>query len=195
MVQATFDPGAKIRRWERNLEHPEAALKQIGAMMVAESQRAFKDQRFGKKAWQPRGAINVFGIIADFAAGKKSPPARRFERRPALRDTNALAQSIAFRLVGNDAVEVGSNKDYAGVHKTGGQVESKPITEALQKALWQWLRRQPKPMQDKLGWLLNKHLIGKTLKMKVPARPFIGITKETIANVQEAVAVKLMEVR
>jgi hypothetical protein len=77
--------------------------------MVAESQQSFRDQRFGSDAWEPRAPVNVFAIIADFHAGKKSPPQRRFESRPALRDTGRLAQSISWKLVGTDVVEVGSN--------------------------------------------------------------------------------------
>lgn len=81
-----FEKGAKIERIESKLANPEVALRQVGALMVAESQRAFRDQKFGEKAWDARkGKINVFGIIADFYEGKKSPPARRFESRPASR--------------------------------------------------------------------------------------------------------------
>ncbi len=195
MARATFKKGAKVKRWEKNLDNPQAALKQIGALMTAESQRAFKDQKFGKEPWQPRGQVNVFGIIADFHAGKRTPPARRFETRPALRDTGRLSASIAFKLLGSKVVEVGSNLPYAGVHHTGGEVESEPITESVQRLLGNWLKNKGSEFKNRLGVLLNKKLRGTTLKMDVPERPIVGITKQTLKDVQEAVGVKIMEAK
>ncbi len=194
-MAATFDEGDKVRRWKRNLDNPSAALKQIGALMTAESQRAFKRQQFGKEAWEPRGPVNVFGIISDFHAGKRNPPQRRFERRPALRDTGRLAASIAFNLLGTKVVEVGSNLPYAGVHHKGGEVESLPITEQVQDLLGRWLKGKGSEHKERLGYLLNKKYLGETLKMEVPERPIVGVTKQTLADVKEAVGVKIMEVR
>ena len=69
-----FDKGDKIRRWETNLEDPSDALKQIGALMVSESQRAFKLQAFGRDKWSERAPINVYGVIADLAADGRNAP-------------------------------------------------------------------------------------------------------------------------
>lgn len=195
MARATFKKGAKVSRWEANLANPSAALKQIGVLMVAESRRAFTEQRFGAKPWQPRAPVNIFGIIADFHQGKKAPPNRRFERRPALRDTGRLAGSIAFRLIGTSVVEVGSNLPYAGAHHTGGEVESQPITQKVRAALWKWLRNKGPELKRRLGWLLNKKFIDQRLTMEVPKRPLVGITRQTRAYVREAVGVKIMEAR
>lgn len=192
--RATFRKGAKVERIENKLGNPQAALKQIGVLMVAESQRAFKDQSFGGREWAPRSDVNVFGIIADFAAGKK-PPARRFERRPALRDTGRLAASISFQLMGTNIVEVGTNLPYASVHQFGGAVESAPITAELQKALWSWLKRQSLQLKRRLGFLLNKKFTGTKLVGEVPARRFVGITRQTREYVRRAVGVEIMEVR
>lgn len=191
--RTTFKKGEKVSRIERKLGNPSAALKQIGALMVSESQRAFKLQEFGGKRWDPRAPVNVFGIIADFHAGKRKPPARRFEPRPALRDTGRLASSIAFRVVG-DTVEVGSNLPYASVHQTGGEVESKPITQTVRTNLWAWLKKQSKDLKRRIGWVLNPKFKDKTIKGEVPARPFVGITKQTREFVREAVGVSIMEV-
>lgn len=199
MAKPAFQKGAKVKRWERNLDNPQAALKQIGALMVSESQRAFKAQQFGKTKWPPRAEVNVFGIIADFAEGKKSPPKRRFERRPALKDTGRLSSTIAFQIKGKDVVEVGSNLPYAGVHHHGGPVESKTITEEVQRLLGNWLFRVTgtarESQADRLAFLLNKKLIGKKLPGKVPARPFVGVTPRTIKDVKEAVGVKIFEAK
>ena len=189
-----FDPGDKVRRWQVNLKNPAKALKQVGALMVSESQKAFTDQRFGQEQWEPRSPINVFGILADFHAGKKTPPARRFESRPALKDTGRLGNSIAFQVSG-DTVTVGSNLPYAGVHHTGGEVESVPLSEQVQHALGEWLLKiDDDTIFNRLAPLINKRRRGDTLKMQVPERRLVGITKQTIADIKEVVGVEIMEV-
>lgn len=194
MTKASFVKGAKIERWGKALENPQRALKQIGVLMVAESQRSFREQKHGKDTWKARSDVNVYGIIADFAKGS-TPPARRFERRPALKDTGRLSNSIAFKVNGRASVEVGTNLDYAGVHQFGGTVESETITKSVQRALNTWLKPKDKGLKSRLGFLLNKKYTGETLKGEVPARPFVGITKDTIEDVREVVGVEIMEVR
>lgn len=188
-----IEKGAKVERWEVNLDNPSAALRQVGVLMTAESQRAFKEHKLGDKVWEPRAPVNVFGIIADFAAGKKEPPARRFEQRPALRDTGRLAQSISYRLQGTSIVEVGSNLPYAGVQHAGGAVKSETITQDVRRLLYAWIKGKGRKWRGRLGWLLNKKFEGKQLEGKVPARPIVGITKQTIEDVKEVVGVKIME--
>jgi phage gpG-like protein len=193
VTRATFDRGAKVRRWERNLAKPTAALKRIGVLMVAESQRSFKTQRLGRNVWPSRAPINVFGIIADFAAGKRAPPQRRFQRRPALRDTGRLAASISFRLVGTDSVEVGSNLPYAAVHQSGGETQSEPITQKVRDLLWRWLKGPGSAYKRRLGWLLNRKFKDQRLTGNVPQRKFVGITKTLLQDVKSIVGVSIME--
>jgi len=194
MTKATFQKGAKMERWESNLDDPRRALKHIGALMVAESQRSFREQQHGKDKWEPRAPVNVYGIISDFAKGS-TPPARRFERRPVLRDTGRLSSSISFKVLGNTAVEVGTNLPYAGVLQHGGAIESEPITGAVRRALWKWLKPKDSDLKAQLGFLLNKNFRDETLKGEVPARPFVGITEATREDVREVVGVEIMEVR
>jgi len=195
MTKATFKKGAKIERWESNLDDPRVALKQVGVLMVAESQRSFRDQKHGRDKWEPRAPVNVYGIIADFAKGSK-PPARRFENSKTLRDTGRLSASIAFRVLGRKAVEVGSNLEYAAVLHHGGKIESETITPEVQKSLGKWLKtKKGVGFKDQLGWLLNKKFTDTKLTGEVPARPFVGITKQTINDVLATVKVAIMEVR
>lgn len=190
-----FRPGAKVERIQKRLDEPTRALKQVGALMVAESQGSFRQQKFGKVGWKPRAPINVYGLIADFAGGANRPEKRRFERRPALRDTGRLASSISFRLVGTNTVEVGTTVKYAAVHQAGGEVESEKITKDVQERLWEWLKTsQGSRYKSKLGWLLNKQFTDTKLTGEVPARPFIGITARTRDYVRRAVGAEIMEV-
>lgn len=193
MVRLVFDRGAKLDRIAKVLAAPERALKQIGVLLVADSQKAFKSQSFDGKPWPARSVPNVFGILADFAAGKAAPPARRFEARPALRDTGRLAQSIAFRVIGKNAVEVGTNVEYAAVHQKGGKVESAKITPQVRTALWDWLSRQSALLKRQLGWLLNRRYLNKTLSHDVPARPFLGITEDSRKAIRYTVGIEVRE--
>jgi phage gpG-like protein len=194
MTRATFKKGAKVGRWEKALENPQRALKQIGALMVAESQKSFRDQQHGEDKWEPRAPVNAYGIIADFSKGG-TPPARRFESTPALKDTGRLSGSIAFKVNGRSSVSVGSNLPYAGTMQHGGAIESEKISSSVRRALWKWLKDEDKDLKASLGWLLNKKFKNKTLKGETPARPFVGITKNTIEDVREVVGVEIMEVR
>jgi len=185
-----FDEGEKMRRWVSNTDNPERLLKQIGILMVSESQGSFKAQQFGKIKWPSRGPVNVFGILADLSNGK-IPPQRRFERRPALVDTGRLRSTIAFRTVGKKEVEIGSNLDYSGVLNFGGTSESVPITDAVAARLYRWIKTKPKDVKRELGWLFNRKFRGKTLKTEIPARKFVGFSQQTVKDIDSIVAPNL----
>lgn len=179
-----FDEGDKVRKWILALDKPERALKQVGVLMVAESQAAFKKQTFGRKKWDARAPINVYGLIADFSL-PKTPPGRRFDNRPALVDTGQLRRTIDYDFLGAKEIEVGSNLDYSGVLNFGGPIESKPITEAVQSRIARWLKTQTGTIRSKLSWLVFPSMTGKTLKGEVAPRPFVGLTDQTVEDIIE----------
>jgi phage gpG-like protein len=178
---------AAMIRFERAFSDPVPALRAIGAAMVAESQDAFQQQKFGEEEWEPRAAPNVMGIIADFALGRKEPLARRFERRPALMDTGRLRQSIAFRVTDNKALEVGTTLDYASALHYGGEVESEIITQEMQESLWDWLSKSGAAHKKQLGFLLNKKQVGKPITTTVPARTLVGVSDQTVDDIREII--------
>jgi phage gpG-like protein len=190
MAQAEFDEGECIKRWKVHLKDPTGALKAIGALLVAESQEAFRNQKFDGKSWRDRSVPNVYGIIADLAAGKNIPK-RRFHPTPVLKDTGALLRSINFHLNGSRSVSVGSPLPYAAVLHEGGPIESEKITSDVQSTLATWLKGKGKKWASKLGFLLSKKLTGKTLKGEVVARPFLGLTSQSILDIKGIVRSKL----
>lgn len=195
-MPAEFDEGERVRRMLRTIERPEEAAKQLGTIMVAESQQSFREQKFGDRAWKERSTPNVFGIIADFYAGKKTIPQRRFEPRPALRDSGRLMASIAFRVMeGGHIVEVGTALPHAAVHQHGGEVVSKPINEQVRRSLNEFLKGKGKQHRKTLGWLLNKKFEGKSLRQTVPARPFVGISDQTVADAVEILGTSISEAK
>lgn len=199
-----YQRGAKLSRWADQLENPSKALEAIGLIVVKQSQKAFDDQRLGDNAWDARRVPNLFGIIKDFADGKKEPPKRRFDARPALRDTGRLYSSIAHKILNADTVQVGSNLPYASVQNFGGDVESETITKDVQDALAKFIgRRQGEvakypvtygSMRSMFGWLLSPRWTGKKLKARVPARPFIGLTQETVEDIAVSIGREVFEV-
>lgn len=193
MARAQFEPGRKVERIGKALLSPRDALTMVGSLMAAESARAFDVQEYDGKRWEPRAPVNVFGIIADFAAGKRKPPNRRFERRDALIDTGALSRSITFELLSDSVVQVGTALGYASVHQTGGDVESEPITDDVRALLLDWLRGPGKRYRRELGWLLNRKFRGVRLEGTVPQRKFVGITKRTRDHVRRAVQAEIAE--
>ena len=62
-------------------------------------------------------------------------------------------------------------------------------------AIWAWLKKQGRELKSELGFLLNKKFENKTLVGEVQARPFIGVTQQTIEDVKEAVGVYIMEAK
>jgi phage gpG-like protein len=188
-----FDQGDKMRRWTVNLENPQVALKQIGALMVSESQRAFEKQRFGEEGWRPRAVPNIAGVISDFHAGKRAPEQRRFQARKALIDTGALVASFIAKVSG-DAVVAGTAKTYAEKLHRGGKSETLPITEKVQRLLGNWLKGKGSVWNDKLGFLLNPMFTDETRKFKIPKRPLVGLTRQTEEDILELIGVEVMEV-
>ena len=187
-------PGARISAIHRILRNHKPLLNQIGILMVAESQSAFKSQRWDGTPWRPRGKVNTFGILNDFAIGRTKPPSRRLQQQPALVDTGALRKSIAYRVVGR-VVKVGSALGYASLHQKGGKTKSVRVTQPIRERLAKWLKRQTKEVKGRLGWILNRRYMGMQIEGKVPARPFVGITAATRSNVKKAIGVTIAKVR
>lgn len=196
-MPSEYDRGDKMRRWEDRLTNPSKALDVVGRVLVKASRDAFTDQRYDGTVWRERRVPNVFGIIADLSEGK-TPPARRFDPGPALRDTGRLSGpgGITYRIVSADTVQVGRapGLDYADVHHYGGPVQSETITSEVQERLWKWLKRQAPGIRSALGWLLSRKFTGKRLEGKVPARPFVGVTRQSFDDVAELIGTNIFEV-
>lgn len=155
-------------------------LQQIGALLTARTQAAFRQQGRGGNRWAPRAVPNVAGIVSDLAAGK-NPPARRFQPRPALVDTGRLRGSINWQLNGGDEVEVGTAVPYAAQHQEGG-TSTLLVTQAVKDGLANLLRQKPQLEAD-LAFLFNED----RLDVDLPARPFLLITAKDERDINELV--------
>ena len=188
-----------LRRMEAVLRNPERILKQIGVKLLADAQKAFRNQEWDGEPWPARYPgqappyVNVAGVVADFIAGKSKPPARRFQNRPAGIDTGQTLRSLtAGRAISTEpfAVTVSSNTAGALAMSTG-TTSTQLITKQVKERLAAWMRsarkrikrragdhRQPTNEDSaaaKLGWLFSK----KSLVTKSAPRPFLGLSKSS----------------
>lgn len=135
--------GLAIRGLEERIANPAPFLAGVGGILVASSQKAFREQKFGGIPWperypnQKRPRLNIAGALSDAAAGRPAPKPNRFQERPAGMDTGALKNSISFRVEG-DKVFVGSKLPYASIiHEGGTSVQI--ITDSMRKTVGEWL--------------------------------------------------------
>jgi phage gpG-like protein len=174
-------------RLKGRVAHPEKLLRRFGALGVAASSRAFRDQRLGDKVWPERypkqgpPKVNVAGVVSDLARGAEVKQ-RRFDARPAVFDTGALLRSLSFRTNGKDTTEIGSVLPYASIQNFGG-LSRQAITPTVRTGLAKFLRSQRgKGYRERLGWLFSTNV----LETKVHPRPFLGFTDELAKDLVEA---------
>lgn len=177
-----------IFRLKAALKDPAPALRRIGPILEAGASKAFVEQRFGDFVWPPRYPnqaepfINVAGALADFNKGATKPKARRFDRRPALRDTGQLLGSIRSALVGKDSVEVGTTVPYAASHQFG-LVSTQPIAEGAKKRIAKWLfTDEGEPFKKQMTPLTGPQKVWDT---EVVQRPFLGVTNQMEDEIQD----------
>lgn len=199
-------------RIEKILQQPERVLKQIGAVVLADAQKAFRNQQLGEIRWAsryPKQAppfINIAGVVADFAAGRKKPPPRRFDNRPAGIDTGLTLRSLTPSKsisVQGYVVTVRSASPNAATINSGG-ISRQPITATVKTLLGNWMKTERKSYKRKVKkGLKDKSILQgtaavkkaalrfgavqkmgfifslKTLVTRVGKRPFLGITDES----------------
>lgn len=183
---ATLDPGEDLSRLNRGVgQRPPGnggtplspaddpirnALTQIGALLTGRAQARFREQKFGGVNWVARKVPNIAGIIADLEVGK-NPPSRRWDPRPALQDTGRLKGSITWRLVGDGAVEIGSNLSYAADAQYGAH-RVFPLTSRVRDGLLR-LAQQGKDPTGELEAIATGD--DETYEVDTPERIFVGI--------------------
>ena len=163
-------------------------LKKIGKEMEIESRGAFKAQKFGDFAWPLRyggipfpAKINYAGALQDLTDGPRVKD-RRFNDRPALRDSGLLGRSINFQVMGKDSVRVGVTGPaalYAGNQQWGIESTQDIPGDAIDKLDKQIDKETNEERLDGLHALRARlERDGSVLTTKVQQRPFLGVTDE-----------------
>lgn len=213
-MSADFIPGAKLDRLAATIANPRPVLDAIGAMMASRAKASFGAQRRGQYVWPERAVPNIPGILADLRESR-TPPARRFDPRPAGVDKGRLLADISHQCVGRDAVEVGSALPYAGIIQNGGEVDI-PVTPSMKDALKRYLDSLDAKAEKSLkkasgvgpssgdfkgyakslgtatlarksmGYLLARKVT--SITWKVSARPFVGFDTDDLKDARRIIA-------
>ena len=179
---------------KKRIKDPSAIVTKIGFLLAARAQQAFRDQKLGDLTWPARYPglkpfIHIAGALEDFKSVSKVK-ANRFVKRPALRQTNTLFNSLtpgpkSVKSLGRNVIEVGTTIPYAGIHQAGG-VSSQKITGGVRKNMSKFLRSaKGKKFSPVLGPIFQSDV----KKTNINKRPFLGITditeRDIISLVQE----------
>lgn len=224
-VAVTFEPIlAQIKRLREQLKNPNKPLlfgrslmKQIGALGVAESQKAFREQALGDIKWDPRYPLqdkpkfNIAGALMDWKSGRKAPKPNRFQDRPALIDEGqrgGMLGSLTFQVTGPLDVSWGTNKSYAEKHQKGGDTAIL-YDDATKQRISEWLYKKPPQKKKVTKGILRtdkvktglgesrrrseyaKHiaplLASNMWKQRIIARPFVGVTDQLAKDIEKAI--------
>jgi len=160
------------------LENPAPALEEIGVMMVARTQRGFGDG--GRvEPWQENKQPMVASIAARVSAGKGLKPSHLTGKKKPLMDSGTLRQSITHR-VNKNTVSFGTPLAYAALHQNGGTstVENKiPAMLKGKNKRVQNIIKKVREVSPAAAGILSK---SKTIKTKIPRRPFLVITQDDV---------------
>ena len=178
-TEVEFMPGAVLVRGSEGGANRTPLLKMIGAIAAGSAKKAFSAQKRGKIKWLQRGGgagtpnqvKNMAGLLSDLARSG-NVKSRRFQSRPAGIDTGTLRRSIAYRVLGDGAVEIGSTLPYASKMQEGGEI-SVEITPKIRTNLAKLLRKRT-DLREELGWLFQAD----RYEAEQPARPFIIWTED-----------------
>lgn len=187
---AELDEGTRLKALDDRIKKQRAVLDKIGFMVSQDSRKNFRRGGFGEKPWEPRSVPNVPGILSDLQAGSK-PKERRWKPGTTLVDTGALRDSISYRVISDDTVEIGTSLDYASLHQFGGETTIQ-ITNEMKRLLAEYFRglsKQLRRERREIGWLFQRD----SQTFQIPQRKFLGVTPQMRKKVNELVAKTIAE--
>jgi len=173
MTQATIEIDdyqvlAALTQLARNVDHLEPALKEIGAAVEASIMLNFQGQHDPDgEPWEPLSAATL--------------ARRRGGDGQILRDTGRLNSSINYQ-VGDFAVEIGTDVDYANVHQFGADIEHAARTQTLY-----FRQRADGSVGNKFVKKSRSNFAQDVARgahtTHIPARPFVGISAADRAKI------------
>lgn len=148
----------RLREISARVSNMSPIMKAIGERVVEQTRR-----RFEKGGPAPDGTP---------WAKPKTPNPKRIRT---LTVSGQLRDSIRFQMINANEVAIGTNKVYAAIHQFGGE-----ITQGARSELFQRNRyvRGPKKGSFKKGSVAGRGLTFKGREINIPARPFLGLSKQ-----------------
>jgi phage virion morphogenesis protein len=167
-ISVKIDDGgtkAYIAGVEGRLKNMVPALKQIGEhMLLATEGRFAKEQSPQGVKWAP--------LKPSTLKRKKGPKI--------LTESAMLRGTIRWQLMGANAVAIGTDRPYGRIHQIGGT-----ITQGARSELF--TRNRRKSGAFKKGTKEGQGFTFKKRKIKIPARPYLGISSADQAIISEIV--------
>lgn len=175
--------------------NPDRVLRLIGLVATARSKRCFEEQRAPDGTpWPQRypnqGAdfLNVAGAISDLASGPRIK-SRRYEARPAGRDTGDMMNRLTANVAGGE-LRVGSNVPYAERFHAGGE-SRQVIDTAIKRHLSEFLRKQRRGRRRRgeAGKSIEERRLGPLFNVREwttdsQPRPFVGLTQQDAEDIR-----------
>jgi len=139
----------RLREISSRVSNLSPILRAIGDRVVEQTKRRFESQGPAPDGtpWAPLKPATL--------AAKK--------HKKILTETGHLRDSIRYRLLGQNAVAVGTNRVYAAIHQLGGRTPARTILPVRKKALYWPGAAHPVKSVRHPGSL-------------IPARPFLGLS-------------------
>ena len=195
-----------LARLREELDDPKDVLKQIGALIVTQTQRTFTNQRSPSgKPWLERypsqdgPKLNVAGALSDFNKGATTLGSKRFKGRPALVNTGKLksewnSKAERTTIKSKYVVVVGVSEGVApyASRMQEGTASTQDITSTGKKSIYAFIKANKKnkkgeAVSEHMGWMLNKYTKPTTLETTPVARVFLEIVPETERKIKRAV--------
>lgn len=182
-MKATIErtPGSFFHTIEALIENKKALYTEIGIDAVAYCKESFTLQRLGNRQWKRPSNPNLAGIWSD-AENNRSSPSRRFADRNALIDTGRLRSSITYS-VQNDGIVIGTNVPYARLQHKGGVSVLKKSNANFDQNIDKIIRSNRSKLSEKNAHRIYALKSLTQLSIKVPARPFLGYTKQRLEKI------------
>lgn len=216
---------AQLKDPNKPLLSGKTLMKWIGAIGIASSQKAFREQALGDIKWEPRypgqeePKFNIAGALMDWKSGRANPKPNRFQDRPALIDEGmrgGIQGSLTFSVTGPLSVSWGSGKPYAEKHQKGGTTAI-GYDDATRQRISEWLYKTPPQRRKVTKGILKQNKVnagyGKTFqrsdyakhvkpllaatvwKQRIIARPFVGIPDQLEKDIESAIQMYFRKVQ
>jgi len=137
----------RLREISSRVSNMSPILKAIGDRVVEQTKRRFEA-----------------GGPAPDGTPWEPPKSQNTKRIRTLTVSGHLRDSIRFQIIGNNAVAVGTNKEYAAIHQLGGQTAAHIIRPRNKGGLFWPGARHPMKLVRHPGSV-------------IPARPFLGVSE------------------
>ncbi len=172
---------------------PEIIVKIDGAEAVRETLRGIAARcgnlspvmkAIGERvAEQTKLRFNAGGPAPD---GTPWAPVKRPSKkaRGILRVTDHLRDSIRFQLIGQNAVVIGTNKVYGAIHQLGGTIHQGARSELFVRNRE---KRGAKAGSFKKGTTSGRGLTFRGRDINIPARPYLGLSRQNSDEIVEII--------